>query len=53
MVQALERSDWVAITGYLIAADASLLLPGHAAVRAHIEEQARLAAADVEAPVAG
>ena len=50
--QALERSGWVAITGYLIAAVASLLLPGRAAVQAHIEEQARLAAADVEAPTA-
>ena len=50
--QALERSGWVAITGYLIAAVASLLLPGRAAVQAHVEEQARLAAADVEAPTA-
>lgn len=41
-----------AITGYLIAAVASLLLPGRAAVQAHVEEQARLAAADVEAPTA-
>ncbi|HEY5856600.1 MAG TPA: MFS transporter [Aldersonia sp.] len=50
VAQALERSGWVAIAGYLIAAGASLLLPGGRAVRAHLDEQARLAAADFEAP---
>jgi len=48
VLTALQASVWVSVAGFAIAALASLLLPSRARVRAHLEEQRRLAEADVD-----
>lgn len=49
VLTALQASVWVSVTGFAIAALASLLLPRRARVQAHLEEAKRLAEADVDA----
>jgi EmrB/QacA subfamily drug resistance transporter len=51
VLAALRDSSWIAISGYLLAALASLLLPSRSAVKAHVAEVGRLAAENLE-PVA-
>ena len=48
LLTALQASVWVSLAGFALAALASLLLPSRARVQAHLEEQRRLAEADVD-----
>lgn len=53
VLDALQTAGWVAVGGYLLAAAASLLLPGRAAVQRHAAEVAALVKRDEEpTPVA-